>query len=382
MANEGVFNDLNLNPFIVEEDDANGNVIKDLDNDDDSNGDKSKENQNQNQNNKKEVTLEIEEDEEDETPIRKNDVTSQNDEEDLDSDGLKQWTNFYREKGLIAEDTKDEDITDIESLFEKLQEQQLATANSLLDSYKAQLPKEIKDLVDAWEDGAEGEAFKKVIGLKAEEVEISKLTSETIKGNVELQKNVIRDYLKRTTKYNEARIEKEVKRLEDLEELEEEAQANAAELKTIVEEEQKNIRETAKVREKERTEAAIRHREDLQKYIKETKEIITDVVLTEGERKEVENLIFNPVAKDQNGNPVYYIQKLFNDNPKEMAVKINYLATLTKGFTDWSKLMKKAETRVNKKVDDLLNIRPPKSNKKETSNTNDSWKDNLRRLQQ
>lgn len=389
MANEGVFNELNLNPLIVvEEDDGVDTSSSNTTDDDSQDGeDQGQGNQNQrNQNNNNQITdatFEVEEDDEDETPLRRTQGSEEGNEESGDDtdEGLKQWTTFYREKGLISEDVKDEDITNIESLFEKLQEQQLATANSLLDSYKAQLPKEIKDLLDVWEDGAEGEAFKKVIGLKAEEVEFNKLTPDSIKGNVDLQKNVVRNYLKRTTKYNDARIEKEVKRLEDLEELEEESIANAAELKTIVEDEQKTIREAAKAKEKERTDNAIAQRNDLQKYIKETKTIIPEINLTDGEKKEIENLIFNPVAKDANGNPVFYLQKLFNDNPKEMSVKINYLAAVTKGFTDWSKLIKKAETKVSKKVETLLQTAPPKSKKSNTTTENDSWKDNLRRIQ-
>lgn len=379
---EGIFNELNLNPLIVEDDNVQDEVedsqdTLDIDNDDDTDTGSGK---GSNDKKKVESTIEVEEDDEDEIPLR-----NQSDETDDDSDdekltGLKQWASFYREKGLIGEEVKDEDITDIETLFEKLQENQLNTATALVESYKSQLPAEIKDLIETWEDGAQGEAFKRVLGIKAEQVEINKLDNEAIKGNVDLQKSVIRNYMKRTTKYDDAKIERYIDKLELVEDLEEEAVTTANELKVILEDEQKEIRETAKQRELTRAAEAKTQREDLQKYIKETKAIIPEINLTDGEKKEIENLIFNPVTKDSQGNPIFYIQKLFNDNPKEMAVKINYLAVITKGFTDYSKLIKKAETKVNKKMEGLLDTPPPRDKKNKQTQDTDSWRDNLKRF--
>lgn len=382
---ENLFNDLNLNPLIVVEDDNDAKNVQDQDIDTDTDeGSEHVDDKNKGKGTQRQEPLTIEVDDtdedEDEIPLGER-HDHEDDDSEVDSDGLKAWVTFYREKGLIAEDVKDEDITDTESLFEKLREQQLSTANVLLESYKAQLPKEVRDLVEAWEDGAEGEAFKKVMGLRAEQIEFEKLTPESIKGSVDTQKNVVRNYLKRTTKHSDDKIEKYIKRLEDMEELEEEAVANAEELKTLVETEQKSIRETAKAAEAKRVKDAQEQREDIVKFIKDTKAIIPDLNVTEGEKKEIENLIFSPVAKDANGNPVFYLQKLFSENPKEMAVKINYLAILTKGFTDYSKLFKKAETRVAKTVDKLLETKPPKSKTKNTKTEDDSWKENLRRIQ-
>lgn len=386
MAGEGIFNDLNLNPLIFVQDDNDTDSTNTQDDnleleDNKALDDKSKVKEKRT---KEEEFIELDtiDEDKDDIPLR-NSNSNENEEEIENNDNsfLKQWVTFYREEGLISEDVKDEDIIDNETLFEKLKEQQLNTANALLENYKSQLPGTIKQLVEAWEEGAEGEAFKKVVELKAEQIELGKLTPESIKADVETQKNVVRNYLKRTTNHSNDKIEKYIKRLEDMEDLLDEAIVNADELKTLIETEEKTIRDQAKETEKKRLKDAQDQREELTKYIKDTKTIIPDLAITDGERKEVENLIFNPIAKDQNGNPIFYIQKLFNDNPKEMAVKMNYLAVVTKGFTDWSKLFKKAETKISKKVEKLLETPPPRTKGKTNSQVDESWRDNLKRLQ-
>lgn len=321
---------------------------------------------------KDEFIIEVEEDETpDNTPINRQD------EQNTDNDSVKQWAAVYKEKGMLPEEVDTEEIQDFDDLLEKLQEQQLLASQALVESYKNSLPDKIKQLVETWEEGAEEEAFNKVLATKKEQVKLEKLDEDSIKGNIDTQKAILKTYLLKTTKLTEEKIDKHISRLESIEELEEEALTTAKELKDLLQNEEQEIKEKVKQNQIKRAEQAIKQKENLKSTISKTKAIIGDIQVTDGEKKEIENYLFNPVAKDQNGNPIFYIQKLMLDNPEEMTVKLNYLAVVTKGFTDWSKITKKAETKAAKKIDTTFNP-PPKqiSNKKQTGSGD--WRDNLK----
>lgn len=369
MPNDELFNDLNFNDLYIQEDNETSDVEDkeeiEVELDKPESGTKKT-------TPKKEEFIEVEEEEKPET-------ISDNENEESDNTVLT-WTSFYKEKGLIPEDVNEEEITDFETLFEKLQEHQLNTAQQLVESYKASLPKEIKDLVETWEEGASGEAFKKILETKKEQVELKNITEDKIKEDAEFQKSVLKTYLKKTTKYDDAKIDKYIKRVEDLEELEEEALSAGAELKTILEQEETTIRNAEKERVKRETENALRQKQELEEYIKTSKSLVADINFTESEKKAVQDAIMNPVGRDKNGNPVTYLQNLINEKPKETMVTLNYLAVVTKGFTDWTKLVKRAETKATKKIDALLETAPPKTGRGRGSSDTEDWKENLKRL--
>lgn len=377
MSNE-IFDDLDFNPLIEVETDeeekarsGKTSAVITTENDLDEKG------------KKKEVpivddTIEVDEDSKENTPNNLEGIPVQEDNSSKES--LKQWFSFYKERGLIAEDVEEEELEDFDSLLEKAQEKQLADTNAFIESYKAALPKKIRDLVEVWEEGAEEEAFNKIVSIKKEQVKLDKLDDESIKSNKELQKNVVREYMLKTTKLSEEKINKHIDRLDSIEELEEEAISAGKELKDIFLEEENQIKTQSKLKAKEDADRVIKQKNQIKEYISKTKNVIDDIDVTTKEKEEIENYIFNPVAKDQNGNPIFYIQKLMMEDPTGMAFKLNYLAVATKGFTDWSKITKKAVTKAAKQINTTFNP-PPKGNRSSNPNTgNNDWRENLKQL--
>lgn len=323
-------------------------------------------------------TIEVDEDSEDEKPNNPNEGFPVNSNETSD-EVLKQWFSFYKEKGMIAEDVNEEDLEDFDSLLEAAAAKQLADTNSFVESYKDSLPKQIKDLMEVWEEGAEEEAFNKIINIKREQVKLDKLDDESIKSDVDIQKNLVREYMLKTTSLSEEKINKHIERLAGIEELEEEAISASTELKDILSKEETRIKEASKASAIENAKRITEQKASIKEYINKTKAVIDDIQVTDTERKEVENYIFNPVAKDQNGNPIFYIQKLMMEDPTGMAFKLNYLAVATKGFTDWSKITKKAITKASKKVDITFNP-PPSGTRQKVSSQAGDWREDLKRL--
>ena len=60
------------------------------------------------------------------------------------------------------------------------------------------------------------------------------------------------------------------------------------------------------------------------------------------------------VGQDNNGNPMNYVMQMRSKDPVKFDMAVTYLADLTKGFTDWSKISKTAKTNAVKEFEKTL----------------------------
>jgi len=221
-----------------------------------------------------------------------------------------------------------------------------------VDNYKDSLPERIKDLINNYEDGV---PLEKLIELDKIETEVSKVTEETLEDDISLQKKLVSDYLRRTTKFSDAKITKVVDGYEDSGELEDEAKTSLTELKAFVatekEQEKKNTEKQAKMAEEARKRDLIA----LEEKVKTTTEIIPGIKMNEKVKKNLFASMTTPVGYDQSGRPVNRIVAARMENPIEFEMRLHYIFEITKGVTDFSKLAEKGKRDTTETFEKAIN---------------------------
>lgn len=243
------------------------------------------------------------------------------------------------------------DIETFDGTADGLKEAMVTEIIGAVDNYKESLPDRIKDLINNYEDGV---PLEKLLELDKIEVEVAKVTEETLEEDTSLQKKLVGDYLRRTTKFSETKIAKVIDGYEDSGELEEEAKTSLTELKTLVvaekEAEKKNSEKQAKLAEETRK----RDLQALEEKVKTTNEIIPGMKLNEKVKKNLFASMTTPVGYDQTGRPVNRIVAARMENPVEFEMKLHYLFEITKGFTDFTKLSEKGKNDTAKSFEKAI----------------------------
>lgn len=270
------------------------------------------------------------------------------------------WADYFKENNLLVEDDLKEFDGSIEGLVTAFQARENRVGLEMVDDYKNQVPPLIKHLMDNWEEGV---PLNELVNIKSNQIRYSAITDDKLEESVDTQKSVYAEYLRKTTKYSETKIEKEITRLTDLDELKVEAIDSLKELKKFEAEAEETLRKETKKEQEARKIENANIVKQYQKVVSETKEIIPGLKLDEKIQKDVLSKITNPIGIDGNGNPVSYINNIRNEDPYKFDTAITYLATLTKGFTDWSKVIKTVATGTVKDLENKLNTSAPKSTK-------------------
>jgi hypothetical protein len=237
------------------------------------------------------------------------------------------------------------DVKKFDGTADGLKEAMVTEIMGAVNSYKDSLPDRIKNLINNYEEGI---PLEKLLELDHIETDVSKVTDEKLEDDVPLQKKLVSDYLKRTTKFSETKISKLVDGYEDAGELEEEAKSSLTELKSFVDTEKAKELKTV---EKQKVDNERQRKEDLlalQEKVKSTNEIIPGLKLNDKIKSNVLASMTTPVGYDQTGRPVNKIVAARMDNPVEFEIKLHYLFEVTKGFTDFSKLAEKGKKDATK----------------------------------
>ncbi len=330
---------------------------------DDDNKDKNKSSK------KKEIvednTIEIEEEEidakekEDKSLVENKDKTSNTDtptQEDL----LKGWADYFKENTLLEDSDLQEFDGSAEGLTEAFKKREIRVGLEMVDDYKSQLPEMLKYLADNWEEGV---PLNELLNIKSNQIRYGNLTDEKLKDSIDTQKAVYTEYLKKTTKYSTSKIEKEVSRLLDADELETESKEALKDLKTFEAEAEETIRRETKKEQEKRKEENSALIKKYEKLAKETNEIIPGLKLDEKAKTEMLKRTITPIGIDGNGNPVTYIQSIRNEDPHRFDLALNYFVELTKGLTDFSKITTSVTTKATKDLSKLIGTNAPKGNK-------------------
>ena len=196
-----------------------------------------------------------EEEEELETPDGNNDSEQTGDE---GFSPVKALAEFGKEAGIFDyEDDKFEDKE--EFLLNQISSKIDKGIDTGINAYKAEIPATIKELLENYEDGV---PLDQLVWSKSREMEYKALDPTKIKGNTEIQEQLVGDYLA-LQDYTEEEITRKLERMKASGILEDEAE----------ETHQKLIKYQEKYQETLKTQAVQRREEDQREFDRKVKEI-------------------------------------------------------------------------------------------------------------
>lgn len=273
---------------------------------------------------------------------------------------LNHWSNYFKESSILSDEDLEGFDGSIEALTKAFEKREERVGMEMVESYKSQLPFELKYLADNWEQGV---PFTDLLNIKSNQIKYAGVTDEKLEESVDTQKAIVSEYLKRTTKFSDSKREKEVNRLLDLDELKDEAKEALVELKKIEAEAEDTLRKETKKEQERRMEENYKLLQTYEKTSKEIKEVIPGIKLTEKEQKEIFDKATNPVGIDGNGNQVSYAQSLRNEDPIGFDLKLSYILAITKNLKDFSKITNTITTKATKDLSNILNTPLPSAKK-------------------
>lgn len=319
---------------------------------------------------KKEIT-DTSKKEEDKPSSEKEEEEEEEQQESTPEEALKHWSDFFKENSILNEEDLEGFNGSIESLSKAFEKREIRTGLEMVEDYKSQLPDTIKYLAENWEEGV---PLTDILNIKSNQIKYAGISDEKIEENVDTQKMIYREFLKKTSKFSEAKIDKEVNRLLDTDELKDEAKEALSELKKLESDAEETLRKETKKEQERRRDENYKIIKSYEKASKELKEVIPGVKLTEKEQKDIFDKTINPIGIDGNGNAVSYLQSLRDQDPIGHDLKANYFALITKNYTDFSKITNSVTTKATKDLSKMLNSPPPKAGK---DNINTSEKKGL-----
>jgi hypothetical protein len=297
----------------------------------------------------------------------------QDEPEVVDTDG-------EEEQEIVAEETGDEEEEDTENLegSSKSPYSSLATVlqeEGVLSSFDPEKDKiqSIEDLVNLLQKEVQSREFADLndeakqyleairAGVPPKEVyegmqaakELSSITREELETNEDLRKELIlQEFLAKGMSQEKA--EKLTKRSFDVGEDIDDALSALATLKEV---EQQNIqirKQELLKKQQDAIAAQEKQMKDLEKAIETTDEIIPGLKINGTVKEKVLKQITTPVAKAPNGQPLNAVMKARLEDPINFEIKFNYLWHVTKGMTDFSKLVKTSKSNAVKELDKLV----------------------------
>lgn len=229
-----------------------------------------------------------------------------------------------------------------------------------IEGFKESLHPAIKELQEKYEEGV---PLDELIGIKSEQMRFDNLDENEIKEDIELQKNLVAYHLSQTTKWNEAKIKKEVERLSDVEELEAEAFDAHKELKKIAVQAEKELIAKAKIDEAKRLKDAKDTNDKIEKAVTGVTEIIPGIKVTEKEKQGLLRSLTKPVAFDDDNKPVSKAMQKRKEDPIKFELMLNYF--IDRGFFDgkFDTIMTKAKSDSLKQLEEQARSIVPKVGK-------------------
>ena len=223
----------------------------------------------------------------------------------------------------------------------------IESINSTIEEYKGSLQEQYDDYVKEYTQlrdmGASPEEAGELINSWES---IERLDVSSIDGNEDLAKSVLFSHYKATTKFSDARIEKEIQKKLDYGDLFSDAEEAATELKGIAKERveltKKELKAQADNAEKQRKE----NLDKLKTTVKSTKKV-WDVELTDPMKDKIIDMMTKPVAQDSKGNALNTIWADMAKDPVDFQMKVAVLK-LTGAWENIDKLISKSNKTYNK----------------------------------
>lgn len=183
----------------------------------------------------------------------------------------------------------------------------------------------------------EGVAFEELLKIDSQRISLNNVKPEEIETNPDIQKEVVRQYYKETTKFNDVTINKAIERLEATGDLGEESKTFFEELKQINSVKEQQMVQQAQMQRQAEAKAQQEALDTFKKTLDSKKEIVTGITLTPVMKDAIYKTLTTPVDTDpQTGMPLNEIAKARQADPMNFEINLAYVFKATKGFTDWS----------------------------------------------
>ena len=273
---------------------------------------------------------------------------------------LKAWGDEFKTNNILS----DEDLKEFDGSFDGLvkafHNREVRTGLEMVEDYKSQLPQELKMLAENWEEGV---PLDELINIRSNQMRYSSINEKELDEKPETQKAVVAEYLRKTTKFSDAKIQKEIERLLELDELKGEARDGLKELKAFESEAEDILKKETKKQQERRREENSKVIREYEKTVKSIKEVIPGIKIDDKMAEKMLKYTIDPVGLDGYGNPVSYIQSLRQSDPYNFDLKLNYIMEVTKGLTDFSKISNTIKTSTNKEFMEKLDNPKTKTGK-------------------
>jgi hypothetical protein len=205
-----------------------------------------------------------------------------------------------------------------------------------VNMYKESLDPRVKWLQDNVDEGV---ALEDLLTIDKQRVTLNSINEETLSTDENLQKQIVREYLKETTKFNDVLINKQIERLEATGDLTEEAKGYFNELKQINLAKEQQAVQQAKIQQQEFQKQQEKVLSDFKETLEKTEEIIPGIKLNRIIKDQIFKTLTTPVAQDPNtGAPINAIAKSRAEDPINFEKNLAYVWLATKGFKDFSVL--------------------------------------------
>jgi len=331
-------------------------------------------------------TVEKAEKEEDkiEIPTGKTEDTSEDKDkspgsENRDSSPVTPFASLLHEKGLLSDFDQEEfaaavaESDDPFGVLTNAMQRELEIAKA---TFINSFPPDFIDLAMAVSKGVPYEAMK---GPKMDEINYSKITAEAISESEDLQKKLVGDFYA-SKGFSEKRISKLVETLGDSGGLEEEAADAIVELSHLAKQKQEHIKKKFEHQQKEMSDQYVAQIEYIGKSVDSVEEIIPGVKINKVIKDRLFNNLTRIVGKDANGQAQNYTMTVRQQDPVKFDMTVAYLADITKGFTDWSKIKKSAKSSATSDLESVLNTKSTGhsyGNPKKTENRSERAEDEM-----
>jgi len=261
---------------------------------------------------------------------------------------LSPFAAVLKEKGVLPNiDLKELSKLNSEDQIDYLVDKQDELIANGISQWIDTLPPVLQRVVENY---AEGVPLNRILNVVDKLTEYSSIKEEDlVKDDAMMKRVLLEDKISKG--YSKADAEEEIDSLVDLEK-----PAKSA-LKRL-QAEQINKLDVDKQRAlKDKNAFEQRNRDTINyvsKIVKDSKEIIPGLPLNEMSKSRIMESMFQPVDYDKNGNPISKVQAMRNEDPIRFELAIHYLADITNGFTDYSKLVKSAKTNAVKELEKEL----------------------------
>jgi len=294
------------------------------------------------------------------------DTTSEKEESETETPGAEDnspitpFATLLQDQGFLSH-ANIEDIKSTEDLIKAFQAERDAYQKDIINSF----PEELIAMAEAVTKGVPFEPLK---NAKTKELQYSSITDDSLSENVNMQKQLVADYL--TEKgFKPEKIAKYVEKYEDMGDLYDEAKDALVELKEVSAGKEAQIKEQYAAQQKQMEEKNKQLVADIEKRVTDVKEILPGRVISEDMKKRTLSNMLNIVGQDQNGNPMNGIMKARSTDPVAFDMNVAYMIELTNNFTDFSKINATAKTNAAKEFEKALATKSNTSHKSGTPKT-------------